>query len=130
MTTLVQQMFQQAQLAEASYSLFDRSGFSTKAEIINALTLPVYKGEFSIAQATAFANMWEVVDHIPDTAAGFSATIFRNIQTGAYSLAIRGSTDFADFSADAALIAVDGIAIRQVVDLYNYWQRATTAASA
>ncbi|HNI74602.1 MAG TPA: hypothetical protein PLX65_13935, partial [Accumulibacter sp.] len=116
-------------MAEASYSLFDRSGFSTKAEIINALTLPVYKGEFSIAQATAFANMWEVVDHIPDTAAGFSATIFRNIQTGAYSLAIRGSTDFADFSADAALIAVDGIAIRQVVDLYNYWQRATTAAS-
>jgi hypothetical protein len=47
---------------------------------------------FSDAQADAFVKTWQVVDHIPDTASGFSATIFKNRQTGAYSLAIRGST--------------------------------------
>ena len=111
-------LFQQAQLAEAAYADFSVSTISTKQALINA--------KFSDAQATAFIATWQVIDHIPDTAAGFSATIFRNIQTGDYSLAIRGSTDLADFSADAALIVVDGVAVRQIVDLYNFWQRATT----
>ena len=127
MSKSISDFFQQAQLAEAAYSLFDQVNYRNKQEVIDALTLKDNKGEFSVAQATAFADTWEVIDHIPDTAAGFSATIFQSRQTGAYSLAIRGSTDLIDFAADAALIAVDGIAIRQVVDLYNFWQRATTA---
>jgi Ca2+-binding RTX toxin-like protein len=125
----IQNLFAQAQLAEAAYAdLAAAIGNNAKLqEVLDIAFKQTYGGSFSQSQAAAFADEWEVIDHIPDTAAGFSATIFKNIQTGAYSLAIRGSTDFADFSADAALIAVDGIAIRQVVDLYNYWQRATTA---
>ena len=66
-------LFQQAQLAEAAYADFSVSTISTKQALINA--------KFSDAQATAFIATWQVIDHIPDTAAGFSATIFRNIQT-------------------------------------------------
>lgn len=126
----IQELFQQAQLAEAAYANLWNIG--TNSAITDRVLV---KGEliaekFSDAQATAFTDQWQVIDHIPDTAAGFSATIFKNIQTGTYSLAIRGSTDLADFAADAALIAVDGIAVRQVVDLYNFWQRATTSAGA
>lgn len=128
----IQELFQQAQLAEAAYANLwniDTNSAITDRELVKAaLKDASNKMTFSEAQATAFVNQWQVIDHIPDTAAGFSATIFKNIQTGAYSLAIRGSTDLADFSADTALIAVDGIAVRQVVDLYNFWQRATTRA--
>lgn len=121
-------LFEKTQLAEAAYANFlDNAGntITTNAALITALTIG--DGKFSLSQATAFVNQWQVVGHIPDTASGFSATIFRNRQTSDYSLAIRGSTDFTDFSADAALIAVDGIAVRQLVDLYNFWNRSTTA---
>ncbi len=119
--TATQNFFQQAQLAEAAYANFVAVGggiITDRDGVIGALQIE----GFSESQATAFVNDWEVIGHIPDTAAGFSATIFKNKQTGAYSLAIRGSTDFTDFSADAALIAVDGIAVRQLVDLYNFWR--------
>jgi hypothetical protein len=119
--TSIQDMFQQAQLAEAAYAHFELF-----VNPKNALMDADHEMTFSDAQTTAFVAEWEVADHIPDTASGFSATIFRNRRTGAYSLAIRGSLEVVDFAADAALITGDGIAIRQVVDLYNFWQRATT----
>ncbi|RLJ69168.1 hypothetical protein, partial [Sulfurisoma sediminicola] len=126
----IQDLFQQAQLAEAAYAnLWDadlKQPISDNEKLIAALRGPENK-DFSDSQARAFVLDWQVIDHLPDTAAGFSATIFKNRHTGAYHLAIRGSTDFPDFSADAALIATDGIAVRQLVDLYNFWQRATTA---
>ncbi|TNC96541.1 MAG: outer membrane adhesin-like protein, partial [Rhodocyclaceae bacterium] len=120
----VQDLFQQAQLAEAAYADFARFGTNVRGALQDASR----NMTFSDAQATAFINTWQVIDHIPDTASDFSATIFRNIQTGAYSLAIRGSTSLTDFAADAALIVLDGTAVRQVVDLYNFWQRSTTRA--
>ena len=49
---------------------------------------------------------------------------------GQYTLAIRGSTDIGDFSADAGLIAADGKAPAQVVDMYNYWHRLNAPAGA
>ena len=79
----IQSLFQQAQLAEAAYA--DFPAFPTS--VTDAL-----KGSgFSDTQAIAFVNEWNVVDHVPDTVTGFSATIFRNRQTGAYALAIRGT---------------------------------------
>ena len=91
-------LFEQTQLAEAAYAnFFDDAGnaITTNAAVIAALTTG--NSKFSLAQATAFVNNWEVIDHVPDTLAGFSATLFRNRQTGACTLAIRGSTDFQDF---------------------------------
>lgn len=125
MMSPISNLFQQAQLAEAAYAeLLDRSGNLITS--IPGVTTALRDEDFSATQASTFADTWEVRDHTPDTLSGFSATIFRNRQTGAYSLAIRGSLQPVDFAEDARLIAGDGIAIRQVVDLYNFWQRATT----
>ena len=117
-----QDLFQQAQLAEAAYAHFDLF-----VNPKNALMDADHGMNFSEAQAAAFVLEWEVIDHVPDTQSDFSATIFRNRQSGAYTLAIRGSTNLADFTEDAALIAADGVAVRQLADLYNYWQRVRTA---
>ncbi len=131
----IQELFQQAQLSEAAYANFLNSSgnlLENEDDIKVALIASGFSKDSNnptqSAQATAFVADWEVISHIPDTAAGFSATIFKNKATGAYSLAIRGSTDFTDFSVDAALIAVDGIAVRQLIDLYNFWNRSTTTA--
>lgn len=138
----IQDLFQQAQLAEAAYANLWNIGTNsviTDRELVRAALRDRDNNmSFSEAQADAFVNQWKVIDHIPDTAAGFSATIFERLDankngTGEFSLAIRGSTAanyLADFYADTALIAIDGIAVRQVVDLYNFWQRATTSAGA
>lgn len=119
-----QDLFQQAQLAEAAYA-----HFNLFVDPKNALMDASHDMNFSAAQAAAFVLEWEVIDHIPDTQSDFSATIFRNRLTGAYTLTIRGSTNLADFTEDAALIATDGVAVRQLADLYNYWQRDRTAGS-
>ncbi len=67
----IQELFQQAQLAEAAYANFGAIGggiITDKNGIISALQVE----DFSESQATAFANAWEVIDHAPNTAFGFS----------------------------------------------------------
>lgn len=55
------------------------------------------------AQAKEFADNWSVVDQIPDTGSGFSATIFKNNTNGKHTLAIRGSIEpWNDFIAGDA----------------------------
>ncbi|MDP2811730.1 MAG: hypothetical protein Q8O34_16455, partial [Rhodocyclaceae bacterium] len=131
----IQGLFQQAQLAEAAYANFrDNAGnlITTNAGVIASLQ----NKNFSESQATAFISTWQVIDQYTApsflglTGTGFSATLFKNIQTGAYTFAIRGSTAINDFIADAELIARDGVAVAQLVDLHNYWQRLNTAAGA
>ena len=116
----IQDLFQQAQLAEAAYA--DFSAPDTKKALTDS--------GFSVAQATAFVAEWSVVDHIPDTSSGFSATLFQSKLTGKFTLAIRGSTQMVDFAADAGLIAADGIAADQMVDMYNYWKHLNTPIGA
>jgi Ca2+-binding RTX toxin-like protein len=121
-------LFQQAQLAEAAYANFFSNSGNLLTNSIDVKAALEAEG-MSSAQATAFLATWQVIDHIPDTTNGFSATLFKNNQTGAYSLAIRGSTPDQwgiDFKIDAALIAANGIAVAQVIDLYNYWQSLNT----
>jgi hypothetical protein len=123
----IQQLFLQAQLAEAAYA--DLSGITPSTDptilqsrLINAQ--PDGEYDFSPAQAYAFVTEWVVVNHIPDTVLGFSASLFRNT-AGEYSLAIRGSTPDSlavDFLADAGDIFLDGVVLDQLVDMYNYWQ--------
>jgi hypothetical protein len=95
------------------------------------------RGRDTAAQAAAFATEWSVVDQYTATGifgqtwtgTGFSATLFKNNHTGQYSFAIRGSTGINDFDSDASLIATDGIAVSQLVELYNYWQSLTSTNS-
>lgn len=121
--SLITDVFLQTQLAEAAYADFSNPSINPED------TLQQGNSAFSSAQAIAFVSNWEVIDHVPDTASGFSATIFRNRQSGAYTLSVRGTsaTSPTDILNDINVIAGDGVAVAQLVDLYNFWQRANTA---
>jgi len=100
MTTVVD-LFQQAELAEAAYaSFFSNSGvlLTADADVKAALRDTNNNGNFSEAQATSFVSQWKVVDqYIGPTSlgglvgSGFSATLFRDTTTGAYTFALRGT---------------------------------------
>jgi len=90
----VQNLFQQAQLAEAAYADFSNTNIEQALQAEGFVT----------AQIAAFVTQWEVVDQytadgfIVGDNSGFSATLFRNKTTGQYTFAVRGSTDpVADF---------------------------------
>ncbi len=133
----IQNLFQQAQLAEAAYAnFFDASGnLITSADGVKAALIASGFSEDPnnptlSAQAAAFVADWSVVSQQSDTGSfsttsGFSATLFQNNHTHQYSLAIRGSLQAVDFLEDTTLISSDGIAVNQVIDLYNYWQSLT-----
>lgn len=132
-------MFDLAQLSEASYVLFDSSVYlnenQLKAYLLKA-NEGSFNGEFSDTQATDFATHWEVVDHLPNTASGFSGTVFRRrdcdpatgLVAGDLVFALRGTepglTDL--YQADFNEIVKNGLAFRQIIDMYNYWQRLIT----
>ena len=125
----IQKLFQQAQLAEAAYSnLWDaklNKPITDDEEVKDALQDKQNHMTFSTAQATAFVAEWTVVDQLPDIASGFSGTLFQNKITDEYAFALRGTAGAADLMADAGDVLVDGIALYQVVDMYNYWQSLT-----
>ena len=118
----IQDLFQQAQLAEAAYSNFIANSGNPE------LALTTGDGEFSAAQAAAFVAQWRVVDQyiapiFPNpTGSGFSATVFYNKTTEQYAFAIRGTeqSKMSDLSADVFGIGAKGIALQQALDLYNY----------
>ncbi|MDR2092705.1 MAG: hypothetical protein LBP58_05245 [Azoarcus sp.] len=107
-----------AELAEASYAVFiDENG-----ELVDRKEALVGEG-FSSSQADSFLARWEMVDHQPDMDSGFSATLFKSTDPDAtepYVLAIRGTAGLHDLViADGSDIVMDGLAIDQIVDLYN-----------
>ena len=126
----IKELFQQTQLAEAAYAnLSGIAGLPGTQPLTSRLT----DSGMSESQAADFVTHWRVAHHISNTESGFSATLFERLDngsgTGEYSLAIRGSTfagvlpPMVDFLADGFDIFLDGVAIDQVVDLYNYWQQ-------
>ena len=119
--------FDYASLAEAAYVQWDQLGnrLSDKGRVVDALIgEDVFMGEFTVSQANAFVDHWSVIDHLPNTDTGFSSTLFRN-NDGQYVLAFRGTESFWDdlVVADAGDIVRDGLAIKQIVDMYNEYQR-------
>ena len=129
----IQELYQQAVLAEAAYANFWDNNLNALITNPEDVKNALIASKFSPAQATAFVKKWRVAHHIPDTTNGFSATLFERLDangnsTGQYSLGIRGSTwdDFGlDFQSDVGDIFLDGVVLQQLVDLYNYWQRLT-----
>ncbi len=88
--------------------------------------------DFSKAQAEAFSTQWSVVTHQPNTESSYSSTLFKNTE-GQYVLAFRGTEGLFSrdlWQADAADIVYDGLAIKQIVDLYNDWVRMNVPAGA
>jgi hypothetical protein len=120
-----ERLFQLTQLAEASYAKLDLQILK------DAVQNTTFNMSFSAKQADALVATWEVVTgaHRPNTESGYSSTLFKNVD-GSYVLAFRGtetgslSDIYSDLlSADIGGIVTDGLAIDQIVDLYNEWQR-------
>ena len=113
-----------ALVAEAAYADF------TKGNTKGAVQAALMKREFSLTQAEKFTDRWEMVHHQPDTESGFSATLFKSKDPNAsqpYVLAVRGTAGFQDLViTDGMDIVVDGLAIDQIVDLWNFWKQLIT----
>lgn len=119
-------------MAEAAYA--DLKNVATTKELKTALIAQ----DFSAIQAAEFVINWRVVSHQPNTDSGFSATLFQRItadpiagyEVGDYAYAVRGTeiglTDLTDLKENIGSIVQDGLALEQIVDLYNDWTRITT----
>ncbi len=125
------------ELAEAAYAPFVykgvlKTGVDDVRNILRGLT-PDGQADsdntmaFSATQAQLFTQNWQVLAHQPDTGSGFSATLFKNQESGELVYAIRGTESFTRdlLATDIGDIVLDGLAIHQIVDLYNDWQRLT-----
>lgn len=141
--TETKKLFQQSLLAEASYAdlraaeeldgSFDKEKVRTALQNIGGI-----KEGFSVAQSVEFTSHWKVISHQPNTASGFSATLFESKDnSGQFSLAIRGTEELSLTSwsgwndllrTDIADAIADGVATSQVIDLFNYYQDLTAVS--
>jgi hypothetical protein len=125
--------FELAQLAEAAYADLwdDATGrvITSNSRVIEALQ----SVGFSPSQATELTSNWQIVSgsHQANTESGYSSTLFKNTD-GSYVLAFRGteSNTAEDLDADIRGIVGNGLALKQIVDLYNEWQHITAAQGA
>lgn len=72
----IQEMLQQAQLAEAAYANLIDSAGNIIADVIGLKTALKAEG-MSEFQADDFVTHWSVISQQSDTATGFSATLFQ-----------------------------------------------------
>jgi len=126
MTTNFKFVADMAALAEASYAnLIDADRDSVELALQDAAFLS--DKPFSETQAADFVQDWSVIagSHQSDMPSGFSATLFQgNTGTRDYVLAIRGTAGTTDLvGADGGDILLDGLAVDQIIDLYNYTQK-------
>lgn len=122
-------LFQLTQLAEVSYAnLWDvKAGkpLSSSIDIMDRLA----EQKIGEKQAAEILSNWSIASHQPNTANGFSATLFKSKDINSqpqYVLAIRGTEPksfFKDWPTDLGDIVRDGLAMAQIIDLYNYWQQ-------
>ena len=126
-------LFEQAQFAEASYADFFDNDALTVITTDDRVKVELVRAGFSDAQATEFISHWKVVHHQPDDFPGgfpgYSSTLFESKdEPGTYVLAFRGTADIlVDLAAtDLNDIVTDGLAIDQIVAMYNDWVRMNT----
>ena len=134
-------LFDQTQLAEAAYANFLDNSRNLLTNINDIKAVLIAKG-FSkdpnnptqSTQASDFVAQWQIVSQYTAPAfllgvggTGFSGTVFKNIATNEYTFSLRGTEPgYADLlGADAGDIVADGLALDQIMDMYNYWQSLT-----
>jgi len=117
-------LFDMAQLAEASYADFWDDSINQVITDPDGVKTALINRKFSNTQADKFLLSWKVVHHQPNTATGFSATLFESKHnTGQYVFAARGTAGVIDLvGADILEIVGHGLAYSQITDMYNYWQ--------
>ena len=114
-------LFQEASLSMAAYA-HNLSATVDTASYVDALT---QTAGMSVSQANQFANRYSVVAQVEGLESGFSATFFRDKQTGQLHLAIRGTEplDAGDLITDFKSILVLGIPYsKQYFDLVAFYQ--------
>lgn len=126
MTSAINQYYQNAELAVAAYADNLSPGMANNL-YVRALT----DVGMSEIQAQQFATTYEIVNQLPNTSSGFSATVFK--KNGEYILAIRGTegsifSGANDWLGNVGDIGVKGIAVSQALDLFNYFQDLTAQA--
>jgi hypothetical protein len=113
---------QQAQLSLAAYATLSPALDTT------VLIERLRTAGMSSAQAAQFAATYVVVDQFTDPSSGFSATVFR--KGTEYFFAVRGTesifSDPADLIGADIPIALGGSPSKQMLALYNYYQRLIT----
>ncbi len=127
-------------LAQAAYIHFD--AVPTGGWAGDALKEQLAKDADSwpTARRDEFVLHWRVVAHVPNTASGFSATLFERINPAPsepqYVVAMRGteanilSQAYADLAvADVADLVANGLAWEQIIDMYNWWQEVSTPST-
>jgi hypothetical protein len=124
MTNTIENLYSQSVLSEASYAKFGKSTIREggyRQDLENA--------DFSKSQAIAFLVKYRVISHIPNTGSGFSATVFQENNSdgtpnpnGKKTIAVRGTelTNLGDLNADLNNIRMQGFALTQAIDLYNF----------
>jgi hypothetical protein len=129
--------YELASMAEASYVLFDPNKINDEEYTKAALQPPApnesnLRGEFSATQAADFVANWSVIAHTPnDPDSDYSSTLFKSKSASdtEYVLAFRGTErlDPTDIIADGDIVT-DGLAIWQIVSMYNDIQQDLVAA--
>jgi len=129
------QLFDMASLSEAAYADLFQNGATITAT--SAVQARLVAAGWSDIQATEFLTHYRVISQQPNTATGYSATLFERLgdggtPTGQYVFAQRGTEPTAqvglDLAVDVGDLVADGLAWSQIVDMYNYWKELTTPA--
>lgn len=128
MSDQVHNSYQSALLAYAAYvTTYDPSREYAADELSSLLQSPAdLEVPFSEESADSFAARYEFIHHKPNDETGFSATVFRDRQTGQYVFALRGTDALLDVSS--YLDIAGGAAGYQIISMLNYYQRLVTPA--
>jgi Lipase (class 3) len=116
--------------SQAAYAILGTGDFGPQL----ATTLTAQENAaFTVSQAQQFAAKHSVVLQYDDTSpggnnTGLSLTVFRDISTNQLTLAIRGTTDAADWSSATTSIMTSGAGYGQIAALHNWWQRASATS--
>ena len=120
----INKLFQDALLARAAYASLE-GGFSSQDLIRELLKLD----DMTQAQAELIASTYKVIAQDEQEGSGFSATLFQNIETGEYHLAMRGSqepwVEPVDWRANILQNGQYGMSFDQVADMLNFYLRLT-----
>lgn len=126
--------FDVARLALGAYSNFGNArrvdGSYDESEVRRLLSEKNRDKDFTLSGADDFTRSFQVVDQFTDPSLflnGFSATVFRNKQTGQLYFITRGTENSGDLYADGAL-AIGVTARSQIISMVNYFLRLQAGA--
>jgi len=123
----IQQYYDYSQLSLTAYAIDLKVGILT-----NTSGFVLNKAGLTDQQITTLnTDGWQVVGQSSDAmygSSGFSATLFKNTQTGEYVFANRGTEpEVNDLAyADAWGIVIQGMASSQIIDMYRFYKQLIT----